>query len=204
MGGSDGIDRRSLMREIRARHPGFREAVLADAAATALHRDERHVFHGRLDALLQILRLTWRADAFAAQVVYRLRARLLALGVPFVPQILHRLAVALCQVPIVEPVVIQPGLYLLHGQVVIDGITEIGRGATIAPFVTVGLREGNIVGPKIADGVEVGSGAKVLGAIRVGPGARVGANAVVVDDVPAETTVVGVPARPVSRDPNLV
>ena len=71
-----------------------------------------------------------------------------------------------------DPVVIQPGLYLLHGQVVIDGLTEIGHGVTIAPFVTIGLAPGDIVGPRIGDEVQIGTGAKVLGAIEVGDGAR--------------------------------
>ena len=98
------------------------------------------------------------------------------------------------QVQIGDPVVIAPGLYLLHGQVVIDGFTEIGAGAAIAPFVTIGLRQGEINGPTIGDGVQIGTGAKVLGRITVGDGATVGANAVVIHDVPAGETATGVPA----------
>ena len=55
--------------------------------------------------------------------------------------------------------------------------------------------------PTLGNGVIVGAGAKVLGAITVGDGARVGANAVVVKDVGPGQTVVGIPARPVERDP---
>jgi serine O-acetyltransferase len=190
------ITRDTLMDEVRARQPGFRSAVLADAATTAFHRGERHEFRSGLDAFAQVLRLTWQADAFAAQVVYRLRARLHALRVPLLPRVLHRLSVALCQVQIGDPVVLQPGVYLLHGQVVIDGLTEIGAGTTIGPFVTIGLRDGHIVGPTLEGGVSVGTGAKVLGEVRIGHGARIGANAVVLEDVAAETTVVGVPAGP--------
>ena len=60
--------RAALMREIRARHPRFREALAADARVTALHRGERHEFRSPLDAALQILRLAWVSDAFLAQV----------------------------------------------------------------------------------------------------------------------------------------
>jgi serine O-acetyltransferase len=198
------ITRDTLMDSIRKRQPGFRQAVVADAAATAFHRGERHEFRSSFDAVVQVVRLAWQGDAFAAQIAYRLRARLHALGVPVLPRLLHRLSIALCQVQIGDPVILQPGVYLLHGQVVIDGITEIGAGATIGPFVTIGLRDGNIVGPTLEGGVSVGTGAKILGQVTVGPGAQIGANAVVVSDVDADTTVVGAPAKPTSRDPKPV
>jgi serine O-acetyltransferase len=185
------------MREIRARHPGFMEAVVADAAVTAQFRGERHEFHSRADASLQAARLAWSSDAFLAQAFYRAKARLQALGVPVLPRICHRLAIAIGQVQIGDPVVVQPGLYLLHGQVVIDGLTEIGGRARIGPFVTIGLRQGSIHGPSIGDDVQIGTGAKVLGQITVGAGAEVGANAVVIEDVPAGVTVAGIPAAPV-------
>lgn len=186
----------TMMRDVRARHPRLIEALVADAIVTADHRGERCEFRSSADAALQVLRLMWSSDAFLAQSLYRLRARLQALGVPILPRICHRLAIALGQVTIGDPVVIAPGLYLLHGQVVIDGHTEIGPGATIAPFVTIGLRKGDIAGPKIGAGVEIGTGAKVLGRITVGDGATIGANAVVIDDVAAGDVVVGAPARP--------
>jgi len=103
--------------------------------------------------------------------------------------------VAIAQVSIGDPVIVHPGVYILHGQVVIDGITEIHSGAVIGPFVTIGLREGDVVGPTVERNVTIGTGAKVLGRLRVGAGARIGANAVVVDDVAEGTTAVGVPAR---------
>jgi serine O-acetyltransferase len=191
------ISRESLMREVRARHPRLGEALVGDAVVTALYRGERHEFRGRLDAVAQILRLMWSSDAFLAQALYRAKARLQALGVPLLPRLCHRLAVANGQVSIGDPVVIQPGLYLLHGQVVIDGLTEVGPRARIAPFVTIGLRQGSIGGPRIGSDVEIGTGAKVLGELTVGDGAEVGANAVVISDVEPGTTVAGVPAKPV-------
>jgi serine O-acetyltransferase len=92
-------------------------------------------------------------------------------------------------------VVIRPGLYLPHGQVVLDGLVEIGEHAIIFPWVTVGLLAGNLQGPTIGPDVHIGTGAKVLGPVHVGAGARIGANAVVLDDVPPGATVAGVPAR---------
>jgi serine O-acetyltransferase len=69
----------------------------------------------------------------------------------------------------------------------------------ISPFVTIGLRAGDVQGPKVGQQVSIGTGAKLIGPITIGPRARVGAGAVVVDDVPAEATVVGVPGRVIPR-----
>ena len=185
----------------RARHPPLREALAADARITALYRGERHDFRSRLDLALQIARLAWVSDAFLAQALYRVKAALQARGVPVLPRLAHRLAMALAQVSIGDPVLVAPGVYLLHGQVVIDGIVEIAEGVTIAPWVTIGLRAGNVRGATIERNVSIGTGAKVIGPVRIGEGAVIGANAVVVDDVPSGATVVGAPARPVAPLP---
>jgi len=94
-------------------------------------------------------------------------------------------------------VVVRPGVLIPHGQVVIDGFTKIESGVAIRPWVTIGLIENQVNGPKIGKNVRIGTGAKVLGPIRVGAGARVGANAVVLHDVAPRATVVGAPARQV-------
>jgi serine O-acetyltransferase len=137
------------------------------------------------------------SDAFLATVLYRAKASMQRRNIPILPRICHKLAISLGQVTIGDPVVIEPGLYLLHGQVVIDGLTEIGSRALIAPFVTIGLRDGDIAGPRIGRDVEIGTGAKVLGRIEVGDGVVIGANAVVIHDVAAGETVAGAPARQV-------
>jgi serine O-acetyltransferase len=190
---------RSLMNDIRARHPGLRDAVVADARVALLHRGERHELRSGADAAIQVLRLIWSSDAFLAQVLYRLKAALQRRRVPVLPRLAHRLAMVTGQVVIGDPVVVQPGLHLLHGQVVIDGVVEIHPGVVIGPFVTVGLRSGDIAGPTIEQDVQIGTGAKVLGRVRVGAGASIAANAVVVDDVPPGVTVVGAPARPTTE-----
>jgi serine O-acetyltransferase len=188
-------------RALRSRHPGLREALVADARLTAGYRGERSDFHSRLDVAVQVLRLAWVSDAFAAQALYRVKASLQARRVPLLPRLAHRLAMMLAQVSIGDPVVVDPGIYIVHGQVVIDGQVEIHSGVTIAPWVTIGLRAGDYRGATIERDVSIGTGAKVIGAVHVGEGATIGANAVVVDDVPPGVTVVGAPARAVARVP---
>jgi serine O-acetyltransferase len=188
-------ERREIMRAIRAQFPGFKAAVRADAAATAFYRGERHEFRSRLDLVVQVLRLCWVSDAFLAQLLYRAKASMQRREIPVLPRIAHKLAMATAQVSIGDPVVVKPGLYVIHGQIVLDGMVEVGYGAVIAPWVTVGLRAGNVRGATIGNGVHLGTGTKVIGPVRIGDNARIGANAVVVDDVPPGVTAIGAPAR---------
>lgn len=189
------------MERVRASHPGFVEAVLADARLTAMYRGERFEFRSRADTVGQVLRLVWEADAFIGQVLYRAKAALQAKGVPFLPRVCHRLAMITAQVCIGDPVVVQPGVYLPHGQVVVDGVVEIGPGATIRPWVTIGLKDGVIRGATIGPRVRIGTGAKIIGPVTIGARATIGANAVVVHDVPPGATVVGVPAHELPVSP---
>ena len=97
---------------------------------------------------------------------------------------------------------IGPGLFIDHGMGVVIGETaEIGMDVTLYHGVTLGgtsLQKGKRH-PTLGDRVVVGAGAKVLGAILIGPDSRVGANAVVVKPVPANSVVVGVPGQVISR-----
>ncbi|MCA0920169.1 serine O-acetyltransferase [Pseudooceanicola nanhaiensis] len=98
---------------------------------------------------------------------------------------------------------IGPGLFIDHGAGVVIGETaEIGEGVTLYHGVTLGGTSWSPGKrhPTLGDGVMVGAGAKILGPITVEAGARVGANSVVVESVPAEATVVGIPARIVRTD----
>jgi len=96
---------------------------------------------------------------------------------------------------------IGPGLYFPHTQGTVIGALRIGANATIYHNVTFGAREVDIgyqdqSRPSVGNDVIVGAGAKVLGPVMLADGSRVGANAVVVDDVAAGSTVIGIPARP--------
>ena len=89
------------------------------------------------------------------------------------------------------------GLLIPHPNgIVIHPACEIGPNCLIFQQVTIGSGKGGV--PTLGGHVDVGAGAKILGAVQVGNHAVIGANAVVVDDVMESTTVVGIPARQVS------
>ena len=94
-------------------------------------------------------------------------------------------------------------VFIDHGMGVVIGETaEVGDGCTIYQGVTLGgtsLYRGAKRHPTLGEGVVVGAGAKVLGGFKVGDGARIGSNAVVVKEVPAGATVVGIPGRMVEE-----
>ncbi|MGE5527587.1 MAG: serine O-acetyltransferase [Patescibacteria group bacterium] len=95
------------------------------------------------------------------------------------------------------------GLFIDHGMGVVIGETaEIGRNVTLFQGVTLGGtgKERGKRHPTIGDNVTIAAGAKVLGSFRVGDGAKIGAGAVVLREVPANSTVVGVPGRVVVQD----
>lgn len=98
-----------------------------------------------------------------------------------------------------------PGLMILHpAGVVVSGGVEAGARArlhsgAVLGFQTAGRNERGV--PTLGDDVMIGVGAKVLGPVKVGDRVKVGANAVVLEDVPADTSVVGVPARAVDSLP---
>lgn len=95
------------------------------------------------------------------------------------------------------------GLFIDHGSgVVIGETTEIGDNCTIYQNVTLGGtgKETGKRHPTLGDNVMVGAGARVLGPFKVGDNCKIAANAVVLTEVPPNSTAVGVPARVVKRD----
>jgi serine O-acetyltransferase len=89
-----------------------------------------------------------------------------------------------------------------HG-IVVHGSTVIGDDCIIRQGVTLGIRslEDLTAAPVLGDGVNVGAGAKIIGRVHVGDGAAIGANAVVLKDVPERALAVGIPARIVQEKP---
>jgi len=88
-----------------------------------------------------------------------------------------------------------------QGGIVVSGYSSFGDNCIIRNGVTIGLaRIVEKKAPVLGDNVDVGTGAKILGNIRIGNNVRIGANAVVLTDVPDNSTAVGIPARLVTKE----
>jgi serine O-acetyltransferase len=135
-----------------------------------------------------------------ALLAHRVAHALHDVGVPLAPRVIAGSARTLTGIEIHPAAEIGDGLFVDHGSGVVIGETaEIGEDVTIYQGVTLG-GTGFATGkrhPTVEDNVTIGSGAKLLGPIRVGHGSKIGANAVVIHDVPPHSTVVGNPGHPV-------
>ncbi len=133
---------------------------------------------------------------------HRLNHRLWKAGLRTPARVLAQLARGLTGIEIHPGATIGPRLFIDHGMGVVIGETaEIGADVTLYHGVTLGgvSTQPGKRHPTLEDGVVVGAGAKVLGAITVGKNTRIGANAVVVKNVEPEMVVVGIPGKPVQR-----
>jgi len=124
-------------------------------------------------------------------------------GVPFVPRTMALATRAITGIEIHPAAQVGRGLFIDHGVGVVVGETaQIGENVTLYQGVTLG-GTGFATGkrhPTVQDNVTIGSGAKLLGPITIGHGAKIGANTVVIHDVPPNSTVVGNPGHPVRVD----
>ena len=135
---------------------------------------------------------------FHALLFYRFAHWLSRKRVPFVPRALSQFARFITGIEIHPGAIIGSGLFIDHGMgVVIGETTEIGDTVTLFQGVTLGGtgKQRGKRHPTIGSHVVVGAGAKVLGPITIGDYVKIGANSVVLQDVPDHSTVVGIPGR---------
>jgi serine O-acetyltransferase len=141
---------------------------------------------------------TW--PGIHALLAHRVAHALYGAGVPLLPRLISMLSRALTGIEIHPAARIGEGLFIDHGAGVVIGETaQIGDDVTLYQGVTLG-GTGFATGkrhPTVEDNVTIGSGAKLLGPITIGHGAKIGANSVVITDVPPNCTVVGNPGHPV-------
>jgi serine O-acetyltransferase len=144
---------------------------------------------------------TW--PGIQALLAHRVAHALQVNGVPVVPRTIAVISRAATGIEIHPCAEIGEGLFIDHGSGVVIGETaKIGNNVTLYQGVTLG-GTGFATGkrhPTVEDNVTIGSGAKLLGPITIGHGAKIGANSVVIHDVPANSTVVGNPGHPVRVD----
>jgi serine O-acetyltransferase len=141
---------------------------------------------------------TW--PGIHALLAHRVAHAMFVARVPLMPRLIALLTRAVTGIEIHPAARIGQGLFIDHGTGVVIGETaEIGSNVTLYQGVTLG-GTGFATGkrhPTVQDNVTIGSGAKLLGPITIGHGAKIGANSVVITDVPPNSTVVGNPGHPV-------
>jgi serine O-acetyltransferase len=141
---------------------------------------------------------TW--PGIHALLAHRVSHALYDGGVPLLPRLISMFTRAFTGIEIHPAARIGQGLFIDHGAGVVIGETaDIGDEVTLYQGVTLG-GTGFATGkrhPTVQDNVTIGSGAKLLGPITIGHGAKIGANSVVITDVPPNSTVVGNPGHPV-------
>lgn len=143
-------------------------------------------------------------SGFHAILVHRFTHLIWRLGIPFFPRLLSQMSRFLTGVEIHPGAQIGKGFFIDHGMgVVIGETTEIGENCVLFHNVTLG-GTGKHKGkrhPTIGDNVMIGTGAIILGPVRVGSNVRIGANTfILMRDVPDNTTVAGTPGRIVKID----
>jgi len=169
--------------------------VRADLTA-AQDRDPAARTVGRIEILLTY-------GGVQALLSHRVAHALHDTGLPLAPRLLANATRMVTGVEIHPAATIGDALFIDHGAGVVIGETsEIGANVTLYQGVTLGgtgFQRGKRH-PTVGDDVVIGSGAKLLGAIEVGDCSKIGANSVVIHDVPARSTVVGNPGHPVRVD----
>jgi serine O-acetyltransferase len=177
----------TLARVARELREDLTAAQERDPAARNVGRVEILLTYGGVQALLS----------------HRVAHAMYEAGVPLAPRFLANVVRAVTGVEIHPAARIGKALFIDHGAGVVIGETaEIGDEVTLYQGVTLGgtgFQRGKRH-PTVGDQVVVGSGAKLLGPIDVGDGAKIGANSVVIHDVPENSTVVGNPGHPVRVD----
>jgi serine O-acetyltransferase len=134
---------------------------------------------------------------------YRVRTRILRAPLSLLYKVLKLFSQILTGIDLPCEVTIGRRFRIEHfGGIIVSGDTIFGDDVVIRNGVTVGLRRTGVRGaPIIGNRVDIGAGAKILGAITIGDDVAIGANAVVLEDIPPNSVAVGIPARIIMRIP---
>jgi serine O-acetyltransferase len=155
-------------------------------------RRQSYRYYPYKNTYLKFCHALWYEKEFRNQFYFRLHSWKKVLNI-FLPELKN---IDLCGT-------IDEGLVLIHGyNIVINPLVKIGKNCTILHEVTIGAIKGGV--PTIGDNVFIGCAAKILGGIKIGNNVKIGACAVVLEDVPDNATVVGFPARIVKISKNIL
>ena len=165
-------------------------------------RSDFAIIKERDPAARGFLEIIFCYPGFQALTIHRISHKLWNLKIPLLPRILSHITRVLTGVEIHPGATIGRGVFIDHGMGVVIGETsEIGNRCLLYQGVTLGGtgKESGKRHPTLKENVVVGAGSKVLGAITIGTNTRIGAGSVVVRNVEADSTVVGVPGRVVHQ-----
>lgn len=138
-----------------------------------------------------------------ALILHKIAHALYKMNVPFVPRFISHISRWLTGIEIHPGARFGKRFFIDHGKgIVIGETTEVGDDVVIYQGVTLGGTSTKKVKrhPTLGNNIVVGCGAKVLGSITIGDNSQIGANSVVIKDIPANSTVVGIPARIVAHE----
>ena len=150
----------------------------------------------------------WSCQGFWVMIVYRfgcwrytIKSALIRKPFSLLYKVLYKFIQVITGIELPCEVAVGKNFRIDHfGGIIISGFASFGDNCVIRDGVTVGLRRvDDPVAPQIGNNVDIGTGAKVLGGITIGDHVVIGANAVVLEDVPSNSIAVGVPARIKSR-----
>jgi serine O-acetyltransferase len=173
-------------------------SLIADPSLWATLKEDLNCVFQRDPAARSTLEVLATYPGVHAILAHRLSHRLWCSGWCFTARLISFVGRTLTNVDIHPGATIGRRFFIDHGACVVIGETaEVGNDVTIYHGVTLGGTSWNKGKrhPTLSNGVVVGAGAKILGPITIGERVRIGANSVVVKNVPADRTVVGVPGR---------
>jgi serine O-acetyltransferase len=146
-----------------------------------------------------VLKLLFRHPPLRAMAWFRLATLMHRRKVKLLPGVLQRRLLKLYGLELVPGAKIGGGLYIAHPVACVIVVESMGTNVSMMGSVTLGRRE-KLRWPTVGDNVFLGAGCRVLGPVEIGANAKVGANSVVLTDIPTGGVAVGVPARVLAPD----
>jgi serine O-acetyltransferase len=173
-------------------YPGLRALIWSDITAyTDLYGGWSLGRHARW---LTALRLAILFAGLRATMLYRVAHALHRKRVRFIPTLISGLNVTLNGFEMGSHIEVGPRFYVPHPVGTVVEAERLGSGVTLVSAITIGMRNNPPSFPVIGNDIYVGAGARILGGITIGDRVQIGANAVVIKDVPNDSVAIGVPA----------